>query len=62
LQRMLDVATPSPMEIGLELLVELPLPPPPQAVRKRKIELINQVAIWTSVLNNYFLLIEIPLD
>jgi hypothetical protein len=50
------------MEIGLELLVEPPLPPPPQAVRKRKIELINQVAIWTSVLNNYFLLIEIPLD
>jgi hypothetical protein len=55
---MLDVATPSPMEIGLELLVELPLPPPPQAVRKKKMELKNQVGIWTSVRNNYFLLIE----
>jgi hypothetical protein len=55
---MLDVATPSPMEIGLELLVELPLPPPPQAVRKKKMQLKNQVGIWTSVRNNYFLLLE----
>jgi hypothetical protein len=42
-----DVVTPSPMVVGLELLVVLPLPPPPQAVRKRKIELKNQVGRWT---------------
>jgi len=39
-------------------LVEPPLPPPPQAVRKKKMQLKNQVGIWTSVRNNYFLLLE----
>ena len=53
-----DVVTPSPTEIVLELLVELTLPPPPQAVRKRKIELKNQFDRRTSVRNNYFLLVE----